>query len=83
MAVQGHKAGEGPLTGNVGKLGPGASLDVKDLESVDCVLGLSSPWGPEQDRGWAEGLSLRTGTAKRVSPFDSYSYRKLPVGWAV
>lgn len=55
VAVQGHEAGEGPLTGNVGKLGPGASLDVKDLESVDCVLGLSSPWGPEQDRSWAEG----------------------------
>lgn len=51
--IQGHKAGEGPLAGNVGELGPGASLDVKDLKGIDCILGLSSPWGPE--RGWRGG----------------------------
>lgn len=51
--IQGHKAGEGPLAGNVGELGPGASLNVKDLKGIDCILGLSSPWGPE--RGWRGG----------------------------
>ena len=35
VVIQGHKAGEGPLTGNVGELGPGASLDVKNLKGVD------------------------------------------------
>lgn len=51
--VQGHKAGEGPLAGDVGELGPGASLDVKDLEGVDRILGLPSSWRPEQGTGWA------------------------------
>lgn len=49
--VQGHEAGEGPFTGNVGELGPGASLNVEDLEGVDCILGLSSSWRPEQVGG--------------------------------
>lgn len=52
--IQGHKAGEGPFTGNVGELGPGARLNVKDLKGVDCILGLSSPWRPEQGGGGTE-----------------------------
>ena len=55
--VQGHKAGEGPLTGHAGKLGPGASLSVKDLKGVDCILGLSSPWRAQQGGAWAEELA--------------------------
>lgn len=51
--VQGHKAGEGPLAGDVGELGPGASLNVKDLEGVDRILGLPSSWRPGQGKGWA------------------------------
>lgn len=54
VVVQGHEAGEGPLTGNIGELGPGTSLDVKDLEGVDRILGLPSSWRPEQGGGWAE-----------------------------
>lgn len=52
--VQGHEAGEGPLAGDIGELGPGAGLNVKDLEGVDGVLGLSSPWRPQRSGGWAE-----------------------------
>lgn len=61
--IQGHKAGEGPLAGNVGELGPGASLDVKNLKGVDRILGLSSPWRP--DRDWK---GRERGCWARVSP---------------
>lgn len=59
--LQGHKAGEGPLTGDVGELRPGASLDVKDLEGIDRILGLSSPWRPEQGGVEHKSQSLRPG----------------------
>lgn len=53
VVVQGHKAGEGPFTGNVGELGPGPRLYIKDLEGIDCVLRLSSPWR------WGGGTGYR------------------------
>lgn len=57
VVVQGHKAGESPFAGDVGKLGPGASFDVKDLKGIDRVLGLASPWRPEQGGGeWKRSL---------------------------
>lgn len=78
MVVQSHKAGEGPLTGDVGELGPGASLNVKDLEGIDGILGLSSPCRPEQSAGWAEENSLQSGLG---SPSDCYPViQKLPEG---
>lgn len=54
MVVQVHKAGEGSLTGNVGELGPGPRLYVKDLKSIDRVLRLSSPWRWAWGAGWPE-----------------------------
>lgn len=54
MVVQGHKAGECPLTGNVGEFGPGPRLYVKDLEGIDCILRLSSPWRWEQGTWWTK-----------------------------
>lgn len=67
VVVQGHKAGERPLTGNVGEFGPGPRLYVKDLEGVDCILRLSSPWRWEQGTWWTKRRrkkqSLRTNRA--------------------
>lgn len=64
VVVQGHKAGESPLTGNVGELGPGPRFYVKDLEGVDRILRLSSPWRWEQGTRWTKKKkkkqSLRT-----------------------
>lgn len=54
VVVQGHKAGERPLTGNVGEFGPGPRLYVKDLEGIDCILRLSSPWRWERGTWWTK-----------------------------
>lgn len=60
VVVQGHKAGERPLTGNVGEFGPGPRLYVKDLEGIDCILRLSSSWRWEQGTWWTKKKEKKT-----------------------